>query len=628
MSRGRSRNTILFALVLAAAWGPAAHAAPITLELDAREAAQKILHSRLVIPAAPGPLTLFYPKWIPGEHGPTGPVTDVAGLRVSALGKPLAWRHDDVDMYALHLDVPPGARAVEVSFDFLLPVGEGRYSEGRSATANLLVLNWNQVVFYPEGKGSDDWTFAARLRLPAGWRFGTALPVAQDAGDRVDFLPVTLTRLVDSPVVAGIYFRRIPLTPGAVPSHFIDMVADSREALEMPPALVAGYQRLVAEAAALFGAQHYQRYHFLYTLSDAVAHFGLEHHESSDNRQGERTLLDADLRKTSVGLLPHEMVHSWNGKYRRPAGLATPDYQEPMKGELLWVYEGLTQYLGFVLQSRSGLAPPEQWRQNLAQTAAYLDQRPGRTWRPLVDTAVQAQLLFGAASEWQEWRRGTDFYNEGLLIWLEADVRIRQLTKGERSLDDFCKQFHGGASGPPQVIPYTFDDIVQTLNTVVPYDWRAFLTERLNVTTARAPLGGITNGGWRLVWADTAADFYATGERARKNVDERYTVGLLLDDGGAITDVVQGGQAARAGIAPGMKLVAVNGRGWTKNILRDAIRATRTLNQPLELLVRNGEFFKTCKVDYKGGGRYPALERDPSKPDLLSEIGKARAAGR
>ena len=598
----------------------------ITLDLDAREAPLKILHARLTIPATPGSMTLYYPKWIPGGHRPEGPVTDVAGLRVTAGNKPVPWQHDDVDMYALHVDVPAGAKAIEVAFDYVMPTGDGHTSGSRSATANLVVINWNEVLFYPAGGGSDDWTYLARLRLPAGWRFGTALPVAQTRAERIDFLPVTLTRLVDSPVAAGLYYRSIPLTPGAQPAHFIDMVADSREALEMPPDLIAGYQRLTAEAAALFGVQHFERYHFLYTLSDDVAHFGLEHHESSDNRVFERTLLDHDMRKVSTGLLPHEFVHSWNGKYRRPAGLATPDYQQPMKGELLWVYEGLTTYLGFVLQSRSGLIRPDLWRQSLAQTAAYLDQRPGRTWRPLEDTAVQAQLLYGASPEWQEWRRGTDFYNEGLLLWLDADVTIRRLTSGQRSLDDFCRKFHGGESGAPRVVPYSFDDVVQGLGEVAPYDWKGFLEERLRSTATHAPLGGITNAGWRLVFRDTMPEYDAAAERARKIGDERTTIGLLLGEGGAVTDVVPGMAAAKAGVAPGMKLVAVNGRAWTREILRNAVTATGG-GQALELLVSNGPMYTTCRLDYKGGGRYPDLEREPSKPDLLSEIGKPRAGG-
>jgi predicted metalloprotease with PDZ domain len=382
--------------------------APITIAVDATEAPRKILHARLSIPASPGPLTLMYPKWIPGEHGPTGPITDLAGLKLSAAGKPIPWRRDDVEMYAFHIDVPPGASAIDVSLDFLLPASVSGFSSAASATGRLAVISWNQVLLYPRGSGSDQLTYVASLRLPEGWKYGTALPVSEESGGAIKFKPVSLTTLVDSPVIAGSRFRTIKLTEGEGPSFQIDMVSDSAEALMMRPEDIAHYKRLVAETEALFGARHYQHYHFLYTLSDYVAHFGLEHHESSDDRVGERTLLDPALRKYNAGLLPHEFVHSWNGKYRRPSGLATPSYEQPMKGELLWVYEGLTEYLGDILTPRSGLWSAQEYRDNLARIAAYLDRYPGRTWRPLQDTTVAAQLLYSASSAWaaQRPRRG------------------------------------------------------------------------------------------------------------------------------------------------------------------------------------------------------------------------------
>jgi predicted metalloprotease with PDZ domain len=376
---------------------------PISIAVDATEAPRKILHARLSIPVSPGPLTLMYPKWIPGEHGPTGPITDLAGLAVSAAGKTISWRRDDVEMFAFHIDVPAATTGIEVSVDFLLPATVSGFSSAASATARLAVINWNQVLVYPQGQASDQLTYVASLRLPEGWKYGTALPVAEDQGGKINFKPVSLTTLVDSPVIAGSRFRSIKLTEGAGPSFEIDMVSDNAEALMMSPDDVAHYKLLVAEAEALFGAHHYQHYHFLYTLSDYTAHFGLEHHESSDDRVAERTLLDPSLRKYNAGLLPHEFVHSWNGKYRRPAGLATPSYEQPMKGDLLWVYEGLTEYLGDILTPRCGLWSGEEYRDNLARIAAYLDRYPGRTWRPLIDTTVAAQLLYNASPGWAAW---------------------------------------------------------------------------------------------------------------------------------------------------------------------------------------------------------------------------------
>lgn len=625
---------VLLALLAAANAQPQTTAPPVTLSVDAREAPRRIVHARLVIPAAPGPLTLLYPKWIPGEHGPTGPITNLAGLKFSAAGKPLAWRRDDVDMYAFHLEVPGGANAVEVELDYLLPVGGGLFTSGSPASAQLAVLNWNLVVLYPKGRAADELTYAVSLRLPAGWKFGTALPLARlpnpggqarQSGEAVEFSPVSLATLVDSPLIAGAHFRVIPLSVEGAPPHQIDLAADSPAALEASPQLIQNYTRLVAEARQLFGAHPYRQYRFLFALSDHIQSFGLEHHESSDNRLPERSLIDDAPRKLGAGLLPHEFVHTWNAKYRRPAGLTTRDFHQPMKGELLWVYEGLTQYLGEVLTARSGLLTPEEFRENLAQVAAYLDQRAGRTWRPLADTAVAAQILYGAPAEWAAWRRGVDFYDESTLIWLEADAIIRRETQGRRSLDDFCRLFHGGYNGAPMVKPYTFDDIVAALNQVASHDWRGFFTTRLNSTDPRAPLGGIEASGWRLVFTDKPNDLIQAAETAQNSVDLTYSLGLTLKQpDGVLVDVILGTPAAQAGLGPGMKLLAVNGRRWSAEVLRQAIRAAATSREPIELLVENAEFYKSYPVHYHGGEKYPHLERDLARPDLLSEIIKPR----
>ena len=593
----------------------------ISLNVDASEAPRKILHARLSIPVEAGPLTLLYPKWIPGEHGPTGPITDLAGVKFSVSGKPVTWQRDDVDMYAFHCDVPAGSKVLDVSLDFLLPAGTDGFSSAASSTAQLTVISWNQLLLYPQGWKSDDLSYRASLRLPSGWKFGTALPVDKQA-DAVSFKPVSLTTLIDSPVIAGSHFRSVKLAEGS-PSFQIDMVSDSEAALEMSADQTTHYKQLVAEALALFGAHHYEHYHFLYTLSDFVAHFGLEHHESSDDRVAERTLIDDSLRRSSADLLPHEFVHSWNGKYRRPAGLATGDYDHPMKGELLWVYEGLTEYLGSILSPRSGLRSAEDQRDHLAAIAAYLDRYPGRTWRPLEDTAVAAQLLYNASLAWASERRGVDYYDEGELIWLEADVVIRQQTKGARSLDDFCRLFHGGQSGPPTVKPYTFDDVVNAMNTVAPFDWRGFFTARLTSTQPHAPLGGITGSGWRLVYTDEQGAYLKALEQASKVADLSFSLGLKLKEDGVIIDCVPGSVSANAGLGPGMKIIAVNGRRYSLAGLREAIRSAKGGSQPIEALVENAEFFKTARLDYHGGEKYPHLERDASRPDLLAEIIKS-----
>jgi predicted metalloprotease with PDZ domain len=618
--------TILFGIALVALAVPRAASAastprpePIRLSVDLTGAPDRVLHARLTFPVRPGEVTLFYPKWIPGEHGPTGPIANLAGLVVSAHGTPLEWKRDLVEMYAIHVVVPPGARTLDVAFDFLLSSDLGGFTQGASATTNLAVLNWNQVLFYPIGTPLGDLTYVASIKLPAGWRYGTALPVARESGGWVEFKPAPLVTLVDSPVNAGRWFREVPLAPEITPRHYLDLVGDSREAIDLSPDKEEEFSRLVREARQLFGAHHYRDYHFLYTLSDHVPFFGLEHHESSDNRAKERSLIDKDAWLRTADLLPHEFAHSWNGKYRRPADLATPDYQTPMKTDLLWVYEGLTQYLGWILASRSGILTPEQARDYLAETAAALDNEPGRTWRPLLDTAVSAQFLYGAGYEGSSWRRGVDFYDESLLFWLEADTIIRSESKGQRSLDDFCRRFHGSPSSGPEVKPYTLEDIVATMNEVQPHDWKSFFTERVTRVRARAPLDGITRGGWKVTYSDSATAYQKSLESAGKRLDFRYSVGLYLTDEGQVLDVWPRSPAAKAGLAPGMKLFAVNGKQWTDDVMHDAIRTARRSHAPMEVLAKNGDFYATYRIEYTGGERFARLTRVEGVPDLLDE---------
>ena len=603
-------------------WGTARAAGPspaLTLALDATEAPRGLLHAQLRVPVAPGPLTLVYPKWLPGEHGPTGPVTDLVGLTFTASGRNVPWFRDSVDMYAFHCVVPAGASELIASYDFLLPAG-GNFSSGVSSTAQLVMVSWNQAVLYPGGRTSDEVRVTPSLRVPEGWKFGTALPVAREGAGTIQFAPVSLTTLVDSPVLTGANFRSTRLNPDETPPVFLDVAADSREALEIKPQQRAALERLVAEARALFGARHYRDYHFLVTLSDHTAHFGLEHHESSDDRMYERWLLDDGLWLYHSNLLSHEYVHSWNGKYRRPAGLATPDFQQPMRDELLWVYEGLTQYLGFVLGARSGMNTPRGARDVLAYSAANQDLHRGRSWRPLIDTAVAAQLLYQASDAWVAWRRGTDFYNEGLLMWLEADALIRRESHGQRSLDDFCRRFHGGEDGPPMVKPYVLDEVVATLNEVAPYDWRRFFDDRLKLPNQHAPLGGIEASGWTLGWADTVSAFESAREENSKHTDMQYSIGLLLAENGVVEDVIPESAAARAGLGPGMKLVAVNGRRYTPKVLRAGVAATKGGRGTLELLAEHADYFHTYRLDYREGLRYPALMRGGSTTDVLSRI--------
>jgi predicted metalloprotease with PDZ domain len=593
------------------------------LDVDATDAPRRLLHIHMTMPAKPGPMTLLYPEWIPGEHGPTGPIANLVGLKIKGGSQAIPWRRDSVNMYAFHIDVPAGVSTLDITFDFIpAPESEG-FTSGGSTTSELAVLNFNQLLLYPQGATADDLQYQTTLKVPNGWRYGTALPIQKETGNEIQFQPSSLTTLIDSPVSTGAHYRTIDLgSDGGIP-HYLHIAADSDRALDVPPEVVTQYKSLVTEAGRLFGSRHFRGYHFLYTLSDHVAHFGLEHHESSDDRFSERALIDPDQRKLAGSLLPHEFVHSWNGKYRRPAGLTSNGkdggFDTPMKGDLLWVYEGLTNYLGEVLAARSGIWTPDDYREYMAYAAAALDRQYGRTWRPLEDTATFAQVLYEAGGDYNDYRRSVDYYPEGSLIWLEADVLIRQLSQGAKSLDDFCKSFHGGPGGAPAMKTYRFEDVVAGLNAVQPYDWAGFLNQRLKSTAAHAPLGGIERGGWKLVFDDKRSEYQKTAEGEFKGADFTYSIGLKVKEDGTIADVAMSGPARKAGVAPATKLIAVNNRQFSTTVLRDAIAA----GKPIDLMTKTGEYFATHHVDYTGGEKYPHLVRGDG-PDVLAEILKSK----
>jgi predicted metalloprotease with PDZ domain len=592
--------------------------AVMRVSVDATQAPRNLLHTTIRIPVKPGPVSFFYPKWIPGEHSPTGPINDMVGLKLTANGKAVPWTRDPVEMFAFHCDVPPGTSELEVAFDDVS-------QPATTMSARLARIKWNRLLVYPRGIRSDAIRVEAAIKLPPGWQFATALPVQRERPDEIDFKEVSLTELVDSPMIAGVNFRKVTLATTPV-LHEMDIAADSAAALDVKAATLQGWQNLVKEANALFGAHHYRSYRFLLTLSDIGGSEGLEHHESSEDGVGEKALSDPGQLVDLGDLLGHEYTHSWNGKYRRPADLTTPDFEQPMQGDLLWVYEGLTEYLGKVLPARSGLWTPENFRESVAAVAAEMDNQSGRNWRPVVDTATAVQFTYSSPRAWMNYRRRVDYYFEGLLLWMEADVIIRRQSQGKLSLDDFCHKFHGGPDTGPVVRTYTFDDLVNTLNEVTPYDWREFLNERVNQVNPRAPLGGITNGGWRLVYTGQPNEEVKFAEEQRKFMNLSYSVGLIVGNDGTVLDVVPELAAAKTGIAPGMKIVGVSGRGWSADAIHDAIAATKSdAAAPIELRVENGGFQENYKLPYRGGERYPHLERDTTSADVLSEIIKPRA---
>ena len=608
---------------------PSLHAAETASELkvDLSDVASRVVHTQLVLPISSGPQTLYYPKWIPGTHGPIGPVSEQAGLKIKAGSKTLNWQRDDEDSFAYHITVPEGTTSIEVAFDLVLqPAGTGSWlgTTLTAASPKLAILNWNEVIVYPKAIGAMSKPFKTTIKLPSGWKYGSALRNGATEGKQTTFPAITLEELIDSPLLCGEYLKEISIGASKEPKHRVIMACDSEAGLEVSPETKAGWDGVVNEAGKLFGTRHYRAYTFLLALSDQTGFFAVEHHESSDNRLPERALITSDIWKSACGTMPHEYVHSWNGKYRRPAEMIVGDYQQAQKTRLLWVYEGLTNYLGWMLAARGGLWKPEEARDALALQADRMATSRGRTWRALDDTAVANFIILPAPQGWTSYRRSLDYYDEGTLIWLEVDVLIRQKTKGQKSLDDFCRLFHGGTGGKPQVKGYSLDDLTSTLNAVTPYDWKGHFARRVSMPNETPPLEGIINGGWKLAYQEKPSPMFEAAESNSKGLNLSSSIGLLVNSDGKVMDVVHDGPAAKAGVAPGMKVVAVNGRKYSDTALKAAVASTKTSGK-LELLTETGEFYKTHTIEYKGGVRYPVLERGEGV-DVLAEILKPQVS--
>jgi len=602
----------------------------MTLDVDATDAPLKILHATATMPARAGAMTLFYPKWIPGEHMPSGPIANLTGLHVFADGKELEWRRDLVEMYAFAVTVPAGARTLTAKYDYAVPTGGGAFGSTASSNAKIAVINWYTVGLYPMGESPAAITVTATLKAPAGWKHGGSLDVDrvidQPGGTTIHYAPTSLEMLNDHPVLLGEHFRSIELWPaGSGPGeHVLDVVADSDWALQFPQSRIDAYKKIVLEERRVFGdVGHYRKYHWLLTLSDNLGSFGVEHHECADDRVAENTFVDDDTAKRSSLLLPHEFFHSWNGKARRPAGLVTGGYEKPMKDDLLWVYEGLTEYYGELLAARGGLISAKEWIDELAADALAVSE-PGRTWRPLQDTADSSPFLYLAGGGWGGWRRSTDFYQEGSLIWLEADVTIRSLTNGRKTLDDFCALFHGqGDNGRVWVKPYDAAEVYDTLNKVAPYDWKKFFETRLRSKSSEVPSGGIEGAGYRLVYTD-AANMFTDPWSLDGGLNAYASLGVHVTDDGTVDNAWPDRPAFAAGLSNGMKIIAVNGRRFSTDELKRAIEGSKRSTAPLEFIVENGSYFKTITIDYHGGLRYPHLERVSGNADLLAEIAAPR----
>ncbi len=594
----------------------------ITLDMDATDIDRRIVSVRQTIPVAgPGPLVLLYPQWIPGNHSPAGPVDDIADLRITAGGQPLRWVRNTVRTNAFQVEVPAGATTVDVSFKWLTPI-EG--AQGRVViTDEMLNIQWEKAVLYPAGYYARQITVRPTLRLPAGWRYGVALDTASFQNGVAVFAPITLDHLADSPVFAGAHFRQFDLDPGGRSPVRMNVVADDPAMLAAGDEHIALHRNLVVQADRLFGARHFDRYDFLVAVSDDLGGIGLEHQRSSENSVDTRYFTAPASTLADRDLLGHEYVHSWNGKWRRPADQLTPTLNEPLQNSLLWVYEGQTQYWGLVLTARAGLMTKQQALDILANTAAtYADDNPGRAWRAMQDTTNDPIIARRQPQPWGSFQRSEDYYREGAMIWLDADTLIREQSNGRRSLDDFARAFFGVEDGNWDPSPYTFDDVTSTLNGVQAQDWAAFLRTRLDAVgpEAAGPLAGIERGGYRLAWGTTPNAYSRALNTELGRVDFQYSLGLSLNTANRVTAVRWGSPAFEAGLTSGWEVVAVNGRAATAATIAEAITASAGNTTPIEMMLKKGDRFRTIRFDYHGGLRYPRLERIEGTPDRLGDI--------
>lgn len=592
----------------------------LKIEVDATNLSQRIFKVKETIPVKPGPLTLLYPRWVPGGHSPRNPLKDIAGLTFTANGRKLDWKRDTLEVGAFHLEVPEGVTEIVAEFEFLTPTGPG---QGRVVmTPNMLNLQFIATSLYPAGHYMHQIKVDPRVTYPSGWTAFTALHEEGRSGDTVDYEDVPYDIFVDSPVYAGRYAKNIDLTPPGKRPVKLGVVADEPKYLEARPEQVKLHKQMVEQALKLFGAEHYDHYQFLFSLSSQMGGNGLEHQRSSENGVGPDYFTGWKEKVGFDDLLPHEFTHSWNGKYRRGADLWVPTLNDPMQDSLLWVYEGQTQYWGNVLAARSGMRPLPASIDALALVAAtYAENRPGLQWRGVQDTTNDPIVVGRAPRPYRNYQMSEEYYSAGQMIWLEADALIRNATKNRKSLDDFARAFFGVNDGEWEVQnTYTFEDVVATLNGVYPYDWATFLRDRLDGKVGVT--GGIEASGWRLVFKEEPNDF-ARSFAGRGGGDFTYSIGLSIGKDGTIGDVRWDGPAFNAGLGTGTTVVAVNGRAYDKEVLEEAIKAAKD-GAPIELLVKEFDRYRTVKIDYRGGLRYPHLERIPGKPDYLTPILAAR----
>lgn len=605
-------------------WNPRDIAYPgiITLSVDATDIERGIFRVRERIPVQSSDrLTLLFPKWVPGNHAATARIERLAGLVINVGGKRLNWVRDPVDMHAFHVDVPQGVNALEVDFQFLSATSNSPV--GRVVmTSEMMNLQWFSLALYPAGYYARQITFDPEVKLPEGWQFTTQMDVASRIGSTIRFKPVSFEMLMDSPLFAGRHFRRFELGTVHGAPAFLDVVADGPQFLEAPAAAIDAHRRLLVEADKLFGPPPFSRYNFMLGLTCEMGGVATEHLASSEITRPPEYFSEQPWG----ALLPHELIHSWNGKARRPADLWSADFNLPMRNSMLWLYEGQTQFWAFVLSARSGLMTREQVMDIFARLAAIHSQQPGRSWRPLADTGNDAIIARELTEEpWPSWHRAlNDTYTEADLMWIEADGLIRELSGERRSLDDFARTFFAG--GGESASLYDFDDVIAWLNKVQPYDWASFLNAHLRSTAPAAPAEWLRRSGYRLVFTDTPTEAYAAHHKRTNRLDLRNMLGLVLRAGpsGEVKEVIWNSPAFEAGLVAGAAILSVNSSKYDPELLLAAIQKNRGGGSPIKLVVNNRNRERTVTLDYRDGLRFPRLERVSGIPDRLGELLKAR----
>ncbi len=574
----------------------------ILLNVDATNTEQGIFRVKETIPVAKaGPMALLFPKWLPGAHSPRGEIEKLAGLVIKANGRVIPWTRDMVDVFAFHIDVPQGARNLDVEFQF---ISATKPDQGRIvATPNMISLQPNSVSLYPAGYFTRQIPIQMTVKFPTGWTAAGAVP-AKANGSTYVYDKTNYEILVDSPLLAGRYGKTWPLSERVN----LNVFADDPKELAATPEQIDAHKRLVEQAEKTFGAHHYDHYEFLLSISDQLGGIGLEHHRSSENGVTPGYFTEWNASPGRRNLLPHEFTHSWDGKFRRGAELWTPDYRTPMRDKSLWVYEGQTQFWGYVLQARSGLVSKQDTLDAYAGIAGSYDLAPARQWRDLIDTTNDPIISARRPKGWTSWQRSEDYYNEGLMVWMEVDAMLRQKSNGTKSIDDFAKAFFGIRNGDWGEVTYTFDDVANTLNAIVPYDWASFLTKRLTETGQPAPVDGFAMNGYKLVYTAEPTKYFTNAEKSG-GVNVTYSIGLSVAKDGEATAVIWDSPAFKAGMDVGTVIQAVNGTAYSGDVLKAAIVAAQTSKEPIKLLVKSGPRYREVAIDYHGGPRYPRLQK-------------------